>query len=33
MNTDKAYIMGLVVGGGCFSSNHKSFSIKLPYRQ
>ena len=33
MNTDKAYIMGLVVGGGCFSSNHRAFSIKLPYKQ
>lgn len=33
MNTDKAYIMGLVVGGGCFSSDHRSFHIRLPYRQ
>lgn len=33
MNTDKAYIMGLVVGGGCFSSDHRSFHICLPYRQ
>ena len=33
MNTDKAYIMGLVTGGGCFSSDNKSFYIKLPYKQ
>ncbi len=33
MNTDKAYILGLVVGGGYFSSDHKSFSIRLPYKQ
>ena len=33
MNTDKAYILGLVIGGGCFSSDQKSFFIKLPYRQ
>lgn len=33
MNTDKAYILGLVIGGGCFSSNGQSFFIRLPYRQ
>ena len=33
MNTDKAYIMGLAVGGGCFSSDHNSFYIRLPYKQ
>ena len=33
MNTDKAYIMGLVVGGGSFSADHKVFSIRLPYKQ
>ena len=33
MNTDKAYIMGLLVGGGCFSSDRKLFYIKLPYKQ
>ena len=33
MNTDKAYIMGLVTGGGSFSADHKSFSIRLPYKQ
>lgn len=33
MNTDKAYILGLVVGGGSFGSSKDSFSIKLPYKQ
>ena len=33
MNTDKAYIMGLAMGGGCFSSDSKSFYIRLPYKQ
>lgn len=33
MNTDKAYIMGLAVGGGRFNSDHSSFHIVLPYKQ
>lgn len=33
MNTDKAYILGLVIGGGCFSTDHNSFYIRLPFRQ
>ena len=33
MNTDKAYILGLVIGGGCFSSDARSFYIRLPFRQ
>ena len=33
MNTDKAYILGLVVGGGCFGTDNNSFYIKLPYKQ
>ncbi len=33
MNTDKAYLLGLTVGGGCFSSDNRSFFIRLPYRQ
>jgi len=32
MNTDKAYILGLLVGGGCFSSDTETFFIKLPYK-
>lgn len=33
MNTDKAYILGLVIGGGCFGANSQSFYIRLPFRQ
>lgn len=33
MNTDKAYILGLVIGGGGFSANLRNFYIKLPYNQ
>lgn len=33
MNTDKAYILGLVIGGGGFSVNLQHFYIKLPYKQ
>lgn len=33
MNTDKAYILGLVIGGGCFSNDHQSFYIRLPFKQ
>ena len=33
MNTDKAYILGLAIGGGCFNSDNSSFYIRLPYRQ
>lgn len=31
INTDKAYIFGLIIGGGSFGSSKKSFAIKLPY--
>lgn len=33
MNTDKAYLLGLVVGGGSFSADHTIFNIKLPYKE
>ena len=33
MNPDKAYLLGLIIGGGVFGSNANSFSIKLPYKQ
>lgn len=33
MNSDKAYILGLVVGGGVFTNDASSFSIHLPYKQ
>lgn len=31
INTDKAYIFGLIIGGGSFGSSDKSFVINLPY--
>ncbi len=33
MNTDQAYILGLVVGGGKFSADETRLTIKLPYKQ
>lgn len=33
MNTDEAYALGLVVGGGVFGNAGRNFHIKLPYRQ
>ena len=33
ITTDKAYILGLIVGGGSFSQDRRSFFIKLPYKQ
>ena len=33
INTDKAYILGLVIGGGCFGTGDNSFYIKLPFKQ
>jgi hypothetical protein len=33
MNTDKAYLMGLIVGGGIIGTNRENMSINLPYRQ
>ena len=33
VNIDKAYILGLVVGGGVFGSSTSSFCVKLPYKQ
>lgn len=33
MNTDEAYALGLVVGGGVFSGSGTEFYIRLPYRQ
>jgi hypothetical protein len=33
MNNDKAYLMGLIVGGGSSNSAFDRFDIKLPYRQ
>ncbi len=33
MNTDKAYLLGLVVGGGDFGNAEDVFRIKLPYKK
>jgi hypothetical protein len=33
MNTDKAYIFGLIIGGGTFGNSEDTFYIRLPYRQ
>lgn len=33
MDTDKAYIFGLIIGGGKFGNAEDFFSIQLPYRQ
>lgn len=33
MDTDRAYIFGLVIGGGIFDNIEKKFRIRLPYRQ
>lgn len=33
MNTDKAYIFGLIIGGGYFGNAEDVFRIKLPYKQ
>lgn len=33
MNVDKAYLLGLVVGGGIFGDNEDVFRIRLPYKQ
>lgn len=32
MNTDKAYLLGLVIGGGVFGNAEEVFKIKLPYK-
>lgn len=33
MNTDKAYILGLIIGGGVFGNAEDVFRIKLPYKK
>lgn len=32
MNTDKAYILGLIIGGGIFGDAEDVFRIRLPYK-
>ncbi|MDR2505182.1 MAG: hypothetical protein LBD16_03655 [Oscillospiraceae bacterium] len=33
MNTDKAYLLGLIIGGGIFGNAEDAFRIKLPYKK
>lgn len=33
MNTDKAYLLGLIIGGGVFGSAEDVFRIRLPYKK
>lgn len=33
MNTDKAYLLGLIIGGGVFGNAEDVFRIKLPYKK
>jgi len=33
MNTDKAYLLGLIIGGGTFGNAEDVFSIKLPFKK
>lgn len=33
MNVDKAYILGLVIGGGHFGHSSTTFEIQMPYKQ
>ncbi|MPM09712.1 hypothetical protein SDC9_56034 [bioreactor metagenome] len=33
MNTDKAYLLGLIIGGGIFGNAEDVFKIKLPYNK
>lgn len=33
MNTDKAYILGLVIGGGVWGNTEDVFKIRLPFKQ
>lgn len=33
MNTDKAYLLGLIIGGGIFGNAEDVFSIHLPYKK
>lgn len=33
MDTDKAYLLGLIIGGGVFGNAEEVFSIRLPYKK
>ena len=32
MDTDKAYLLGLIIGGGVFGNAEDVFSIRRPYK-
>lgn len=33
MDTDKAYLLGLIIGGGVFGNAEDVFNIRLPYKK
>jgi len=33
MNSDKAYLLGIIIGGGVFGSGKNTFTINFPYKQ
>jgi len=33
MNTDKAYLLGLIIGGGAFGNAEDVFSVRLPFKK
>ena len=33
IDTDKAYLLGLIIGGGVFGNDENSFTIRLPYKK
>ena len=33
INTDKAYLFGLIIGGGSFGNSTRSFAVNLPYKK
>ncbi len=33
MDTDKVYLLGLIIGGGVFGNAEDVFSIRLPYKK
>ena len=33
MDTDKAYLLGLIIGGGVFGNAEDVFRIRLPYKK
>jgi hypothetical protein len=33
MNTDKAYLIGLIIGGGVFGNAENVFKVRLPFKK